>query len=151
MGYIEDLRSIVGHRPLILSGSGVAVFNHEDEMLLVKKFDGRWGIPGGFIELGESAEEAGRREVFEETGIEVGKLELVTVISGQQTYAKLKNKDEYYSVTIVYKTNDIVGGILKPDGIEVQEARFFGVGSLPVNLNPLITSMVKQYFPKFGL
>jgi len=35
---------------------------------------GRWGLPGGRIELGESAEAAARREVSEELGIEVGEL-----------------------------------------------------------------------------
>ncbi|MDS9473075.1 NUDIX hydrolase [Sporosarcina pasteurii] len=144
MGYVEELRSIVGHRPLILCGSGVAVFNGEGEILLVKKFDGKWGIPGGFIELGESAEEAGQREVLEETGIEIGLLELVAVISGQQTYVRLENKDEYYSVTIVYKTKDIIGGTLKPDGVEVEDAKFFSIDRLPGNMNPLFLSMAQQ-------
>ncbi len=145
MGYIEELRNIVGHRPLLLTGVGVGVFNNEGEILLQKNFDGRWGIPGGFMELAESAEEAGRREVLEETGIRIGNLELVTVISGKQTYTKLENKDEYYSVTIVYATTDIVGGTLKADGIETTEVDFFGINELPESLNPMIGKMIKQY------
>lgn len=43
-----------------------------------------WGVPGGFVELGESTEEAGRREVLEETGIEIGILQLVSVFSGKE-------------------------------------------------------------------
>ena len=35
---------------------------------------GRWGLPGGRIEVGESAETAARREVSEELNIEVGEL-----------------------------------------------------------------------------
>ena len=143
MGYIEDIRRVVGHRPLILTGSGVAVLNEKNEILLQKNTDGKWGSPGGFMELGESAEEARRREVLEETGIEVGYLNLVTVVSGEQTYTKLKNKDQYYSVTIVYVTSDIVGGTLKPDGIETIEVGFFGVNNLPESLNPLVRKMIK--------
>lgn len=146
MGYIEEIRKVVGHRPLILTGVGIAVFNDKNEILLQKNFDGKWGIPGGFMELGESAEAAGRREVYEETGIHVGDLELVTVVSGEQTYTKLKNEDEYYSVTIVYSTTDIVGGLLKADGIETIDVQFFGADNLPNSLNPIMEKMIKQYY-----
>lgn len=145
MGYIEDLREVVGNRPLLLTGVGVGVFNEKGEILLQKNLDGRWGIPGGFIELNESAEEAGRREILEETGIEIGNLQLVTVVSGSHTHTILKNGHEYYSVTIIYATNDIRGGELKADGIETTEVGFFELLKMPESLNPMIRSMILQY------
>lgn len=51
MGYVEDLRKIVGNRPLNLVGVAVAVINESGDLLLQRRNDGRWGIPGGFIEL----------------------------------------------------------------------------------------------------
>ncbi|WP_432357931.1 NUDIX hydrolase [Sporosarcina sp. UB5] len=148
MGYIEDLREMIGNRPLLLTGAGVGVFNEKGEILLQRKLDGRWGIPGGFMELGESAEETARREVHEETGIQIGKLELVTVVSGPQTHTVLSNGHEYFSVTIVYATNDIRGGELKADGIETSEVGFFHLHKLPENLSPFIRSMIQQYAQK---
>lgn len=145
MGYIEDLREVVGNRPLMLTGAGVGVFNEKGEVLLQRKLDGRWGIPGGFMELGESAEETARREVFEETGMQIGEMKLVTVVSGAQTHTVLNNGHEYYSVTIVYATDDIRGGDLKADGVETAEVGFFNVQQLPENLSPLIRSMIHQY------
>ncbi len=145
MGYIEDLRKVVGSQPLILVGIAVAVINEFGEILLQKRSDGRWGVPGGFMELGESTEEAGRREVLEETGMEVGKLDLVGVFSGKQHYTKLPNGDEFYPVTIAYVSKDIKGGVLKPDGKETVEVSFFKVTELPEGLNPLIKNLIEQY------
>jgi ADP-ribose pyrophosphatase YjhB (NUDIX family) len=147
VGYVEDLRMIVGHQPLLLTGVGVAVFNSNGEILMQKGVNGKgWGIPGGFMELGESTEEAGRREVFEETGIHIGSLELLTVISGKHTFTKLPNGDEYFSVTIVYVTNEIVGGALQADGIETVDVKFYGINELPESLNPHIMKTIKQYY-----
>ena len=145
MGYIEELRSEVGNRPLLLSGVGVGVFNNNGEILLQKNLDGRWGIPGGFMELGESAEETGRREVKEETGLEIGRLKLVTIFSGSETHTILKNGDEYYSVTIIFTTNEILGGDIKADGVETTEADFFAIDRLPEPMSPLIKSLILQY------
>ena len=134
MGYIENLRAAVGNQPLILVGVAVAVLNETGEILLQKRMDGLWGVPGGFIELGESTEDAGRREVLEETGIEIGKLDLVGVFSGKQHFVKLPNGDEFYPVTIAYISREIKGGVLKADGQETTEAKFFKVNELPDGL-----------------
>jgi ADP-ribose pyrophosphatase YjhB (NUDIX family) len=142
MGYIEEIRDIVGNQPLILVGTAVGVINNEGEILLQKRRDGSWGVPGGFLELGESAEEAGRREVLEETGIEIGKMELITVLSGKEYFVTLPNGDQFYPVTIAYMSRDIKGGALKADGTETVEAKFFKPSELPESLNPMIKKMI---------
>lgn len=145
MGYIENLRKIVGNEPLILVGVAVAVVNDQGEFLLQKRRDGIWGVPGGFLELGESTEEAGRREVLEETGLEIGNLDLVGVFSGKEYFVQLPNGDEFFPVTIAYISKEIKGGHLKADRIETTEAKFFKVNKLPDGLNPLIKNLIKQY------
>ena len=66
-------------------GIGVIAFRGE-EVLLVKRGKpprlGSWSLPGGAQHLGEPAEAAARRELLEETGIEVGPLELAAVVDG---------------------------------------------------------------------
>ena len=42
---------------------------------------GKWAVPGGFLEFGETAEEAVAREVFEETGVKVKPLRITGVYS----------------------------------------------------------------------
>ncbi|HUH98395.1 MAG TPA: NUDIX domain-containing protein [Anaerolineales bacterium] len=57
----------------------ILILNPRGEMLLTKshKWCGKYVIPGGHIELGESAVEAARREIKEETGLDVRALEFL--------------------------------------------------------------------------
>jgi ADP-ribose pyrophosphatase YjhB (NUDIX family) len=145
MGYIEDLRKVVGNQPLILVGAAVGVINDQGEILLQRRQDGKWGIPGGFMELGESTEEAARREVLEETGLVIEKLQLVGVFSGKEHFVTLPNGDQFYPVTVAYISQDIKGGELKADNIETMEAKFFNLRELPDELNPLIKRLVHTF------
>ena len=65
-------------RPLV--GIGIVVLR-PDAVLLVRRGNppnaGAWSLPGGTQELGETAEQAARRELLEETGLAVGTLTLV--------------------------------------------------------------------------
>jgi ADP-ribose pyrophosphatase YjhB (NUDIX family) len=64
-------------------GIGVIAFQGE-RVLLVRRGKpprlGLWSLPGGAQHVGERAEAAARRELLEETGIEVGPLELAAVV-----------------------------------------------------------------------
>ena len=54
-------------------------------VLLIKRgnppFQGHYALPGGFVDLGETVEDACRRELLEETGVEAKKLTLIGVYS----------------------------------------------------------------------
>jgi phosphoglycolate phosphatase-like HAD superfamily hydrolase/ADP-ribose pyrophosphatase YjhB (NUDIX family) len=60
---------------------GALILDSEDQVLLVRtrKWSDRWGIPGGKIQFGERAEEALRREIREETALEIEAIEWVMV------------------------------------------------------------------------
>jgi ADP-ribose pyrophosphatase YjhB (NUDIX family) len=69
------------NRPLI--GVGVVVFK-DDRVLLIRRGkpprEGQWSLPGGRQRLGERIEEAGRREVREEAGIDIAVGPLIDVV-----------------------------------------------------------------------
>jgi phosphoglycolate phosphatase len=56
---------------------GAAVFNQRGEVLMIRthKWSNLWGIPGGKIKFGERAEDALRREIKEETDLEIDRIE----------------------------------------------------------------------------
>ncbi|TKH18023.1 NUDIX domain-containing protein [Bacillus wiedmannii] len=144
MGYIEELREVIGSRPLNLAGVAVAIFNEKGQILLQQRRSGIWAVPGGFVELGESTEESGRREVLEETGIEIGSLQLISVFSGKEFFVKLPNGDEFYPITIAYLCKDIIGGTLKADGIESLHVQFFDINALPEKISPFIKKLIER-------
>lgn len=59
--------------------TGALVFDREGRLFLMKshKWKGKWVIPGGHVDLGERIEDAVRREIKEETNLDVHDLEFV--------------------------------------------------------------------------
>lgn len=75
---VDSTRSL--GRPALAVDCAVLGFDGEDlVVLLVERdlapFRGRWALPGGFVRMGETLEDAARRELREEAGIEVARLE----------------------------------------------------------------------------
>lgn len=59
---------------------GPIIYNNQGEILLIKdtkKWADYWHIPGGHIEIGETGEQALKREVMEETGLEIDNIEFI--------------------------------------------------------------------------
>ncbi|MEJ7848849.1 MAG: NUDIX hydrolase [Pyrinomonadaceae bacterium] len=62
--------------------AAAVILNDKDEVLVLNhalRFYSGWGLPGGFIGKGEQPEEGIRREIREETGIELESLRLISV------------------------------------------------------------------------
>ena len=136
MGYIQQLRELVGSRPIIMVGTGVLLLKEKEVLLQRRRDNGLWGIPGGSLEPGESLEEAARREVWEEVGLSIDRLTLFNVYSGKEQFYQYPNGDQIYDVCIVYWTRDFQGE-LKFDTEEVLNQRYYAIDCLPTNINPL--------------
>lgn len=135
MDYVKELRALVGHRRLILCGSSVVIRNEKGELLLQQRVypEGRWCFPGGLMELGESTEDTARREVFEETALTVGELQLIGVYSGPDSLCRAANGDEWYVVNVSYMTDEYSGDLKINDG-ESAALRWFRPEEIPETL-----------------
>ena len=98
-------------RPLI--GVGAVVFGASNEILLIKRGKaphyGRWMVPGGTLEWGETLEAAAIREVREETGINIEIETFVEIIE-----AMAPGEDGFHFVIMDYAAR-AVSGILAPN------------------------------------
>jgi ADP-ribose pyrophosphatase YjhB (NUDIX family) len=146
LGYVEDLRAVVGHRPLIFVGSVAIVTDDQDRILLQQRTSpyGVWGLPGGLMELGESTEEVAKREVYEESGLTIDDLQLLNVYSGKDHFIRAENGDEFYVVTTAYYTCNFAGEMnVDPD--ESIQFKFVSADKLPEKMIGSHRSMLNEY------
>ena len=85
MNYVQQMRSLIGHRLLLLAGPNVIITDARHQILLQLRKGGTWGLPGGLLEPGESLEQTAVREVKEETNLDVRNLLLLGIFLDRNT------------------------------------------------------------------
>jgi mutator protein MutT len=97
-----------------IAGVGAIVVDGQRRVLLVKRANpplaGRWSLPGGVIDVGESTEQAVAREVREETGLDVIVGPLVEVV--ERIHRDADNRVEYHYVLLDHLCQP-AGGVLR--------------------------------------
>lgn len=127
--YIKWIRSKVGHEKIIIVYAGGCIFNENGEVLLQKRADcNKWGFPGGAVELGETPEMAAKREVKEETGLDIEVNKLIGIYTDSDVVCA--NGDKVHSICIGYEMS-VVGGELICDENETLELKYFSLDNMP--------------------
>ena len=102
-GYMKILRQLIGHFPLVTPVATAVVLDENARILLEQRSDnGKWSIPSGTIEPGESVRTSVIRELQEETGLiaRPEDLHLFDEFSGKQHV--YPHGDIIYSVKLIY-------------------------------------------------
>lgn len=145
MGYIQEIRALIGTRPIIVVGASIILLDERKRLLLVHRADNKlWGLPAGLLELGESLEECARRELKEETGILATELEFFRVFSGPELFHKYPNGDEVYIVSTTFLARKYEGDARVNDG-ESLDLQFFPLDNLPIQLNPPSSFPIRKF------
>ena len=102
----------LGKEGKIRLGCSAAILDKEGRVLLTRRTDnGKWCLPGGRMESGESAAEACEREVFEETGLNVRVKRLVGVYSNPDQLVVYPDGNKALIVALHFEA-EITGGEL---------------------------------------
>ena len=142
--YLKELRKRTNHMPLVLPHSVVVLFNEEGKVLLEERADdGYFDFPGGGIDLKESAEDAARRELLEETGLVALELEFFKLYSGEITHYIYFNGDEIYGVDAVYLCHKYEGK-LAPQKEEVKSLKFYSLDDMPDKMSLRNKQIIKD-------
>lgn len=106
---------------------GVLVTDEQNRVCLILRGEeprkGFWGLPAGFMEGDETAENAAMRECLEETGLDVA-------LDGlYQVYSYRHAEHQTSGVLILYRAH-VIGGMLQA-GTDTTDAKFFAIDEIP--------------------
>jgi 8-oxo-dGTP diphosphatase len=100
----------------------------EGRVVLIRRasdpFAGQWALPGGFVEVGETVEQAARREAAEETGLAVELARLVGVYSDPERDPRGHNVSVAFLARVLSgelsaATDAAEASLLDPDTVEL--------------------------------
>jgi 8-oxo-dGTP pyrophosphatase MutT (NUDIX family) len=129
--YLRNLRASIGSSLLLMPGVAAIVRDDAGNILIQRRSDnGRWSLPAGSIEPGETPAEAIVREVWEENGLHVVPRRILGVFGGKEFRTVYPNGDQVEYTTILFECEK-VGGDLRPLDGESLELRYFAPDAIP--------------------
>lgn len=145
MEQMEALRATLFSRPTPLSGGDAAVIDEQGRILLVKRADnGKWAMPGGALEVGETPAAGTVREAWEETGVRCRAMSLIGVFDSR--LCGTTSPHHLYHFTFLCEP--LNGG--EPErpshGFEVLDVGWFPEDGLPGDIDPGHVSRIPEAY-----
>jgi 8-oxo-dGTP diphosphatase len=133
---------IIGVGAVIVEGGRALLARRASEPL-----KGEWSVPGGMLELGEKLRDGVRREVLEETGVEVEPGEVLDVVDS--IFTDVQGRTQYHYVLIDYLCRPLSG---QPTaGSDVSDVRWVTAEALSaLGLRESIEQVVRKGLSRAG-
>lgn len=123
--YVQALIGLIFRHPI--TGTTIIPILPDGRIVLVQRRDnGRWSLPGGIIDWGEDIPTTARRELAEETG-----LNLVQINRLVGVYSDPHRDPRFHSISIVIEAK-VEGEIQIQDTLELIAAQAFSPSDIPI-------------------
>jgi len=142
---IEPLRAPVFSRPTPAVGGDAAVIDDKGQILLIRRADnGKWAMPGGAFEVGETPAEGVVREALEETGVHCRVPSLVGVFDSR--FCGTTSRHHLYQFVFLCEPSSQEGIEPPSHAIEVLDTGWFPEDGLPADIDPGHRSRIPEAF-----
>ena len=127
--YVRGLRERVGNDLLFMPSTHCLIRDGDGRLLLVRHVEGRWMLPGGAVEPGETPADAARRECWEEASVLVEPERIVGVYGGPGYSVVYRNGDRAMWVVTIFEAR-LLDGEPRPGDDETIDAGWFAEDEL---------------------
>lgn len=139
--YLKTIQVYPGDQEYVTPKVAVATvtFNQKDEVLLVKRTEGIWALPGGYADISFDPIQNAEKEAKEETGFDVKVKELIGIFDSRINKFPSIGRQVY---ALVFYT-ELIGGELTPNIIETCGAGFFSLSHMPL-VHPITVAQINH-------
>jgi ADP-ribose pyrophosphatase YjhB (NUDIX family) len=122
--FVQAALGIIFRHPI--TGTSIVPVLPDGRIVLIRRRDnGRWSLPGGIVDWGEDIPTSVKRELAEETG-----LDLISVKRLVGVYSDPTRDPRFHSICVLVEAL-VEGTMLARDKLEVMDVQAFAIGELP--------------------
>lgn len=122
--FLAPIIKLVFRRPL-LAVTLIPILPDGRLVMVRRRDDGLWSLPGGLVDWGESVTDAARRELSEETGLQLLSVERIVGMFSDP------NRDPRFHSVVLSLAVNVEGSLGLKDSIELSSVKAFSFDSLP--------------------